>query len=132
MASPMRLNPVLVAAAEREAAINKRSVPKQIEFWAELGRMVERVMALNDVLAVIQGLKKIRVEPVTSVTLDPTEVFNSLEKRRKNGTISEKVTSSTMYYEASPGRPGLLDKINTATGERQTGRFQNGEFKPVR
>ena len=36
MTSPIRLNPILLGAAEREAAIQKRSVPKQIEYWAEL------------------------------------------------------------------------------------------------
>jgi hypothetical protein len=99
MASPLRLNAALIEAAEREGAVQKRSVPRQIEFWAELGKAVERVIGPADVVAVIQGIKKIKVEPVTSTAADPAAIF----------------------YETSLSRPGLLDRVNTATGERQTG-----------
>ncbi|RLB80013.1 MAG: hypothetical protein DRH24_11485 [Deltaproteobacteria bacterium] len=129
LTSPIRLNPALIAAAKREGSINKRSAPKQIEFWAELGKAVELVMDRNDVFAVIQGLKKIKVESVKSVAADPTDVFNSLEESRKSGELGKKVTSSAVYFEASQRKPGLLDKVHSATGKRQTGRFYNGEFK---
>lgn len=129
MTSPIRLNSALVAAAEKEGAIQKRSVPKQIEFWAELGKAVARVIDLSDVFAIIQGLKKVKVEPVTSVAVDPRDVFNSLENKRKSGNLAEEVTSSAVYYEASLSRQGLLDRVNSYTGERETGQFHNGEFK---
>jgi len=129
LTSPIRLDPALIAAAKREGSINKRSAPKQIEFWAELGKAVELVMDRNDVFAVIQGLKKIKVESVKSVAADPTDVFNSLEESRKSGELAKKVTSSAVYFEASQRKPGLLDRVHSATGKRQTGRFYNGEFK---
>ena len=129
MTSPIRLNSALVAAAEKEGTIQKRSVPKQIEFWAELGKAVARVMDLSDVFAIIQGLKKVKVEPVMSVAVDPSDVFNSLENKRKSGNLAEKVTSSAVYYEASLSQQGLLDRVNSYTGERETGQFHNGEFK---
>lgn len=129
MTSPIRLSSALVAAAEKEGTIQKRSVPKQIEFWAELGKSVARVMDLSDVFAIIQGLKKVKVEPVTSVAVDPGDVFNSLENKRKSGNLAEKVTSSAVYYEASLSQQGLLDRVNSDTGERETGQFHNGEFK---
>ena len=127
--SPMRLDASLVEAAKREGAIKKRSAPKQIEFWAELGKAVEHVLDYNDIFAVIQGLKKVKVESVESVAVDPADVFDSLEDDRKSEKLASKVTSATIYFEASRRQPGLLDRVNTATGERQTGRFQNGEFK---
>ena len=127
--SPMRLDSALVAAAKREGSLNKRSAPKQIEFWAELGKAVEHVLDYNDVFAVIQGLKKVKVESVKSVAVDPADVFKFLEDSRKSGELAEKVTSAAIYFEASQTRPGLLDRVNTATGERQTGRFYKGEFK---
>ena len=127
--SPMRLDSALVTAAKREGSIFKRSAPKQIEFWAELGKAVEQVLNYNDIFAVIQGLKKVKVESVKSVTVDPADVFNSLEDSRKSGELAEKVTSAAIYFEASRKLPGLLDRVNTVTGERQTGRFHNGEFK---
>jgi hypothetical protein len=129
LTSPIRLNPTLMAAARREGSIKKRTAPKQIEFWAELGKAVELVMDLTDVIAVIQGFKKIKVESMESVAVDPVDVFNSLEESRESGELAEKVTSSAVYFEASQRKPGLIDRVNSATGERQTGRFYNGEFK---
>ena len=47
MANPLRLSSELIAAAERSGAVYKRSVPKQIEYWAELGRSIERVVSMD-------------------------------------------------------------------------------------
>ncbi len=129
MASPMRLNAALVDAAEREGAIQKRSIPKQIEFWAEIGKAVEHIIDRADVLAVTQGLKRIKLEPIASAPVDSGEVFNSVDTSRSSGTLEKEVTSAAVYYEASLNLPGFIDRVDSATGERQTGRFHNGEFK---
>jgi hypothetical protein len=132
MASPLRLSAALVEAAEKEGAVQKRSAPKQIEFWAELGKAVDGVIDAADVVAVIQGLRKIKVEPVTSMAVDARDVFDSLETIRESGGLAEKVTSAAVYYEASLSRPGLLDRVSSRTGERQTGQFHKGVFKVQR
>jgi len=132
MASPLRLSAALIEAAEKEGAVQKRSVPKQIEFWADLGKAVASLIDPTDVVAVIQGIKKIKVEPAASMPVDPRDVFDSIAPSRKSGALGAKVTSSAIYYEASLSRPGLLDRVNASTGERQTGRFHNGEFKVQR
>ena len=129
MPSPLRLSPALVEAAEKEGALQKRSAPKQIEFWAELGKAVDGVIDAADVVAVTQGLKKIKVVPVTSKAVDPRDVFDSLETLRDSGALAEEVTSAAVYYETSRSRPGLLDRVNSRTGARQTGQFHKGEFK---
>lgn len=41
MATSIRLDDEFVGDAQIYAKVNKRSVPKQIEHWAEIGRMVE-------------------------------------------------------------------------------------------
>ena len=132
MASPLRLSAALVEAAEKEGAVQKRSAPKQIEFWAELGKAVDGVIDSADVVAVIQGLRKIKVEPVKSMAVDSRDVFDSLETIRESGGLAEKVTSAAVYYEASLCRPGLLDRVSSRTGERQTGQFYKGVFKVQR
>lgn len=129
MASPMRLDASLIAAAEREAAIQKRSIPKQIEFWAELGKAVEHLIDFDDVVAVTQGLKKLEVAPLLSTAVRPDDVFGDLETRRSEKTLSAGVTGAAIYYEASQSCPGCLDRIHSATGKRETGRFQNGRFQ---
>jgi len=132
MASPLRLSTALVEAAEKEGALQKRSAPKQIGFWAELGKAVDGVIDSADVVAVIQGLRKIKVEPVKSMAVDSRDVFDSLETIRESGGLAEKVTSAAVYYEASLSRPGLLDRVSSRTGERQTGQFYKGVFKVQR
>jgi hypothetical protein len=111
--------------------VQKRSTPKQIEYWADLGRAVERIIDLSDVFAVIQGLKRLKLENVESAAVDPDELFIDLQKRIEQGLLSNVVTSAAVYFEASRSRPGLLDRVDTATGSRQTGQFKNGEFHPL-
>ena len=129
--SPIRLNSSLMAAAEREALFQKRSIPKQIEYWADLGRAVEHAVDLADVLAVLQGLKRLKLENVESPAVDPEEVFNDLQNQIEQGRISDLLTTAPFYFESSKSRPGLLDRVDTATGSRQTGQFKNGEFIAV-
>ena len=131
MGNPLRLDQELVSAAEREGMVQKRSVPKQIEFWATLGKAVANVLDYSDIFAILQGLKKINVEPVNPAGIDPDDVFADLEKVRTEGALGDNVTKAIVYYEASRSHPGLLDQVNSATGERKTGRFSNGVFKAL-
>lgn len=131
MAHPMRLSSELVAAAERAGMVQKRSIPKQIEFWATIGKAVENVIDYPDIFAILQGLKKITVEPVSPAVAAPDDVFAALEKARADGTLAGKVSVADIYYETSRSRPGLLDQVNAATGERRTGQFHNGEFQVI-
>jgi hypothetical protein len=130
MASPMRLDSGLIHEAESVAERNKRSVPKQIEYWAELGRAVERVLTPNDVLAISQGLAELQLVVPEGVRADVDDVFAGLERDRAAGTLVSRVTRAAVVYEASVSRAGLLDRI-FADGRRETGRFVNGEFQPV-
>ena len=126
---PIRLDPKLIALAKKEGSIKKRSVPKQIEYWAELGKAIEPVIDLKDVYAIIQGFIKLNVESLESKAVDPNKVFDSLEKKRKSGELAKNVTTSSIYFEASQTKPGLLDRVDITTGKRQTGRFHNGKFE---
>ena len=124
--SPIRLNPSLIKAAEREGMVQKRSTPKQIEFWADLGRAVERVIDLSDVFAILQGLKRLKLENVESVTVHPDDVFDDLHSRSR---LTEEVTAAAVYFEASVQHPGLIDRVDSETGERQSGQFLDGKFE---
>jgi hypothetical protein len=129
MTIPLRLDDDLVSAAAQVGSIQKRTTRKQIEFWAELGKAVEPLLDITDVYAIIQGLKRINVEPVTSVPVASNDVFKFLENSRKSEAFLNKVAPTTFYYEASLSRPGLLDRVEKDSGKRQTGQFDNGEFK---
>jgi hypothetical protein len=127
--SPIRLNPSLIKAAEREGAVQKRSTPKQIEYWADLGRAVESVVDLSDVFAIRQGLKRLKLENVEAVSVDSDEVFEHLHHRTGTAPLSEAVTAAAVYFEASAEHPGLIDRVDAATGERRSGQFRNGKFE---
>lgn len=129
-ATSIRINETLYSAADRAGQIQKRSIAKQVELWAELGKAVEHVVNIEDVFAVIQGLKKLHIEPATTNRVEADEVFSVLENDRGKGTLSEKVTTAKIYYEASLSTPGFLDRVDSRTGERQTGRFYDGNFVP--
>ena len=128
MANPLRLNPNLIRQAEAASHLYKRSTPKQIEFWAELGRSIEQYVSTSDMVALRQGLLTLKLEPISSQTVAPDQVFNTLEKDRKTKKLSANVTQATIYYEASPSQPGMLDKVDTTSEVRETGYFDNGEF----
>lgn len=128
-AKPMRLSLSLVISAEKAGAIHKRTTPKQIEYWAEIGKNVERMINMDDILGVTHGFKKIKIEPFESLPVPPKDIFDELEGYRSSGDLSKHVTFSEIYYEISVKHPGLLDRVNTVTGERNTGQFFNGKFE---
>lgn len=127
----LRLDSALVEEAGREAMVENRSKAKQVEHWAKLGKAISSKLSLADAFAVAQGIKKIKLEPVQSITIDSDDIFNDLENDRKKGVLAQKVTSARIYYEASQSRFGFLDRIDSATGTRQTGNFENGIFRAL-
>ena len=131
---PLRIDQDLALQAEREARIQNRSKTKQLEYWAKLGKAVSSKLTITDAFAVSQGIKTIKLEvtpPVQSIPVDSDAIFNDLENDRAKGLLAKNVTSAKIYYEASVKHPGYLDRVNSATGEKQTGSFEHGEFKAL-
>lgn len=130
----VRIDKDLALQAEREARIQNRSNAKQIEYWAKIGKAISSKLSIEDVFAVSQGIKTIKLEiapPVQSIPVNPDDIFNDLENDRSKGLLAENVTSARIYYEASVDHPGYLDRVNSVTNQRQAGTFENGEFKAI-
>lgn len=127
----LRIDENLVIQAQREAKVQHRSINGQIEYWAKLGRAIASKISAADAFSVTQGLKEIRLETPQSISIDSNTVLNELEADRAKGFSGKPVTTAPFYFEASIGKPGYLDKVNTVTGERQTGKFQNGKFEAI-
>ena len=130
----LRIDKDLALQAEREARVQNRSKAKQIEYWAKIGKAISSQINIEDVFAVSQGIKTIKVEvspSVQSTYVDSDAVFNDLENERDRGLLANNVTSAKVFYEASIEHPGYLDRVNSVTKERQTGSFENGEFKAL-
>ncbi len=70
--APLRLDAELIRAASAAARLQRRSVPRQIEYWAELGRAVEKRVAMEDLLALREGLARLVVEKAPLFDESPT------------------------------------------------------------
>ena len=130
----LRIDQDLAFQAEREAGIQNRSKTKQIEYWAKLGKAISSKLNITDAFAVSQGIKTIKLEvapSVQSIPLDSDVIFDNLENDRAKGLLAKNVTFARIYYEASVEHPGYLDRVDSITRERQSGSFENGEFKAL-
>jgi hypothetical protein len=129
MSTALRLDDALVREAELEARLSKRTTPKQIEFWAEIGRVVAGELDPRDLIALTQGFARLRVEAAPGRQVDPDAVFASVRRERAAGSLPRRVTRAAVVYEASQTHPGQLDRV-LPDGTRETGSFRDGEFHP--
>lgn len=127
ISSPLRLDDKLVAAATAMGNLFKRSTPRQIEYWAELGRAVERELDAETVIALREGLAQLKVEPIRSAPVAPSEVFANLDAMRDSGALGASISSAKVRYQASTTAPGLLEQVHP-DGRRVLGRFSQGQF----
>ncbi len=127
MSIPLRVKDALYQEAEAEGALMNRSAAKQVEFWAELGRKMAHSVGSADMLALMQGIARIRIEIPEAAVIDPQQVFAEVDKARQAGNLGQKITRGGLYYEASSAHPGLLDEVRL-DGSRRSGRFIDGEF----
>jgi hypothetical protein len=128
MASPIRLKDSIIREAEAEAALFSRSVPKQIEFWAEIGRRISHSVTPNELMALLNGIAEIRIDIIDTQPIDATQIFAAVERKNKNGSLAKAMTQTSLYYEASKSNPGLLDCVQE-DGSRTSGYFRNGKFE---
>lgn len=127
----LRLDQDLVNSATAEAKRMKRSGPKQIEYWAELGRAIEKAVDPDTLIALEEGLVQLKVEPLPSAPASSSDVFSDIEAAQAEGQLPSRVTSAKLSYQASRGKPGLLEQIHP-DGSIITGHFHQGRFKPIK
>ena len=128
--SPLRLDAALVRQAKATARLYKRSLPRQIEYWAELGRAMESMLTQEQLIAIREGLARIVVDPTESVPVSSDEVFGDIERRRADEVLSKSTTGAKVRYQTSDSHPGRLERIST-DGTRAEGVFEDGHFVPV-
>ncbi len=126
--APLRLDSGLVREADAVGKLYKRSPPRQIEYWAELGKVIEEFVTPEELIAIREGLSQLVIQPLPSAPIRPEQVFASLARDRSRGTLIGKVSDHACNYQASPTQPGLLEQINS-DGSKITGRFRNGQFE---
>ncbi len=127
MSITLRLSDELVKEAETEAYAHKRTTPKQIEYWAAIGKAVVNHASTADLTALIQGFATVQIQTVDAHPIDPKALFAEVEQSRESGELSRSVSQAKICYEASQSKPGLLDQIH-ADGSRIPGHFYQGQF----
>lgn len=121
MSQPVKLSDPLVLDARVMAKSVERSIAGQIEFWAGLGRAVESLLHVPEILA----LRRWGAARPLSECLE--EPGTRKGDRRVAGFLK---SQPFPHYESATGKPGLLVRIER-DGTRTTGRFVNRKFRPV-
>jgi len=125
--SPIRLEKNLMTAAQSAGIVHKRTASEQIEYWADLGKSVSKIIDPETLIAFKSGLAKLSVEKINAEAIDSDGVFKQLERQRSSGELSHKVTSTSLKYQASKAYPGLLEQVDSE-GNHTVGNFNNGKF----
>ena len=117
----MKLSNALVLDARLAGELMHRSIAGQVEFWARLGRSVERLLEGDQMLALSRDAA---TQPLSKLL----ESVDSSEGRRR---LAEHLGSRPFpHFEPHPSRRDLLVRIN-ADGKRTIGRFIKRQFRPV-
>lgn len=120
MSQPVKLSDELVLDARISGDATERSIAGQIEFWAGIGRALERVMQLDRVLA----LKR-------SGQLEPlSRVLDSVDTKEGRRRVSEVLASRPYPHFEPSGRAGLVVRVDE-DGTRTEGRFVQRKFVPI-
>ncbi|HEY7700484.1 MAG TPA: hypothetical protein VIE88_18800 [Vicinamibacteria bacterium] len=125
----MKIADELVEEARETAALANRSIAKQIEHWARLGRAVEQLVKTADVMAFKARLadpqdaaKAVRAR----VALE--RLVQALADRMDRDAARRFILDTGKpVYEAVPARPDLVSQV-WPDGRRMLGRFVDQEF----
>ena len=124
---PVRISDEFLAEAKIAAEREMRSLPKQVEYWADIGKLVARVLDPVTLAAVRGGTLTLAAIEKPSRAVDVDQVLAELEHDRADGTLAESVTRAKRVYQVDPYDPERLQCID-ASGRRQSGRFIEGRF----
>lgn len=122
MPQPVKVSDELILDARLAGETMHRSIAGQIEFWAQLGRSVERLLNGQE----IHRLRTAAPPPKLS------EVMESINKPEGRARLQAVLDARPFpHFIAVPGSRVLLERIEE-DGTRTTGQFINREFVPVR
>lgn len=130
MTTAIRLDDNLVRHAAAEGQVHRRSTPKQIEYWAEIGRAVAGDVSAEDLIAILQGIRRVKVEPVVPEAVTSDDLWAEVDQARESGELSRSIARGQTVYQAAVDKPGYLEAIYPS-GVREIGQFRNGHFEAV-
>jgi hypothetical protein len=118
MSQPVKLSDELVLEARIAAEAQERSIAGQVEYWAKVGRCVERLLDGRQ----IETLRKTADSPTVSELL---QVVDTPKGREMFQSFLE--SEPYPHYRPHPSRKGLLIRTEE-NGVETVGRFVNRHF----
>jgi hypothetical protein len=118
MSQPVKLSDALVLDARLAAEARERSIASQVEYWAKIGRCVERLFDGRQ----IDTLRKTAAAPAIGELL---EVVDTPKGREMFRSFLE--SEPFPHYRAHPTAKRLLVRTDE-DGKETIGRFVNREF----
>ena len=103
----IRVDEELKQRAEIAAGRSRRSVGKQIEYWAAIGEVVSRCLSDDEVHRLLLGESQIKVVN-SSLPLSIDSLVSEIDSRRSRGQLSALEFGSGPYVEADPEKPGSI------------------------
>lgn len=83
----------------------------------------------KELLELVSGPVRLKIEPAKAVPVVPEDVFSELERDRKSGKLADSVTTSSVRYQISTRHAGQLEQI-LLDGRVIIGQFHDGVFTP--
>lgn len=112
MATAIRIDDRLIREASAEAQIQRRSTPKQIEYWAEIGKVVAGEVSAEDLISIVQGNRRVRVEPLVPEPVSSDDLWAEVDVARDSGELAKTIAHSRTVYQCSIDPPGYLEAIH--------------------
>ena len=129
----MKVSTSLYSAAKEGAERSHRSVPKQVEYWTDLGRVIDEAgVSKSDLVQAANAMR----QRVRNAPSRATELFRGLVNffefppRGAEAEFSALIESSKgPVYGTSPSYPGKIIQ-RLPDGTEIVGSFQDGSFAP--
>lgn len=129
MGRPVKVANELAEAAKETADLANRSMAKQIEHWARLGRAVEQLVKTSDVMAFKAHLRDPSdADKVSEARAALERLVKALVERTDRDAARTLISETGKpVYEAVAGRPDRLAQV-WPDGQRIVGRLVGQEF----
>ncbi len=123
----VRFSEELYEAADAMADAAHRSAQKQLEYWAQLGRLADQMLSSPQAAALLSNesfISEISLSKNSTPSVD--DVMAEIEHDRANGALKAKVTQASVIYDVGEG-DGTIRRIDS-NGKVTLGALIDGEF----
>lgn len=129
MSLQIHISEHLFQSAAQKGKIEQRNAAKQIEYWAEIGRSVERHTGITamDLLKISSGVKTVKIEEMETDSIATATVLGLIETDKASNAFKEGILRKGPTYQRCLTNLNYLEQIHPG-GSKKVGNFINGHF----